>query len=92
MSVIYKCDRCGALMEKERSENELYFTGIRNSRWGYDTSMHLCDSCIKKFWTFMGKLLEEKSGEPVNVQSNTENNINDGIPNVWKDRLKEMKG
>ena len=53
------CDRCGKDMGKgiQNDDNELHFTKKRNTRWGYDKLLHLCDDCLKDFDKFM---LEKK--------------------------------
>ena len=45
------CDRCGE--EIGSDDNELHFTKVRNTRFGYDKLMHLCESCLKQFDEFM---------------------------------------
>lgn len=41
------CDRCSKEVESDR--NELHFTGVRRTRWGYDKSLNLCNDCLKEF-------------------------------------------
>ena len=53
MSYIKKCNRCGKEMNKDSSDNEMHFTKKRNTRWGYDDIIHLCDKCLEKFDDFM---------------------------------------
>ena len=49
------CDRCvkdiGEGIQDE--DNELHFTSKRNTRWGYDKLLHLCNDCLKEFDEFM---------------------------------------
>jgi len=49
------CDRCGKEIGEgfQDHENELHFTKQRNTRFGYDKLMHLCDDCLTKFDEFM---------------------------------------
>ena len=49
MTLMQKCDRCGEIMEGELGDNEMHFTKRRNSAYGYDVSIHLCDKCLKDF-------------------------------------------
>lgn len=51
------CDRCGK--DIEDAENEIHFTGTRNTAHGYDECINLCDFCLKRF----RKWLEEKGGK-----------------------------
>lgn len=53
MSYIKKCNRCGKEMSKDSPDNEMHFTKKRNTKWGYDDVIHLCDKCIEKFDNFM---------------------------------------
>jgi len=49
------CDRCGKDIGNgiQGSDNELMFTKKRNTRFGIDKRMHLCDVCLKGFDKFM---------------------------------------
>ena len=49
------CDRCGKEIGEgfQDEDNELHFTKKRNTRWGYDKLMHLCNKCLEDFDKFM---------------------------------------
>ncbi len=49
------CDRCNKEMGLEMSsnDNELHFTKKRNTRYGYDKLIHLCNNCMINFDKFM---------------------------------------
>ena len=53
------CNRCGKDIGEgiQTDDNELHFTKQRNTRFGYDKQMHLCDNYLKDFDKFM---LEKK--------------------------------
>ena len=44
-----KCDRCGGIEGCTLGENEMHFTKQRNSRFGYDVQIHLCNKCLEDF-------------------------------------------
>ena len=45
MTYIRKCNRCGKEIgeDVQANDNELHFTKQRNTRYGYDKCMHLCN-------------------------------------------------
>lgn len=43
------CNRCGKEMDEAGSDNELYFTAKRHSRYGYDDKLNLCNDCLVDF-------------------------------------------
>ena len=49
------CNRCGKDVGEgiECDDNELHFTKKRNTRFGYDELIHLCDGCLDNFDKFM---------------------------------------
>jgi len=51
------CNRCGKDVGKgiESNDNELHFTKKRNTRYGYDELLHLCNECLNDFDKFMLK-------------------------------------
>ena len=55
------CDRCGKELKQGASanDNELHFTKKRNTRFGYDDLLQLCDNCLEDFDKFMK---EKKDG------------------------------
>ena len=46
------CDRCDKQIP-ENIDNEIHFTGKRNTRFGYDKRINLCNMCLEKFETFL---------------------------------------
>ncbi len=50
------CDRCGADILGE--DNELHFTKKRNTRYGYDKLINLCNGCLDSFDKFMSQMVE----------------------------------
>jgi len=55
MTYVRKCNRCGKELGEgvELNDNELHFTKKRNTRFGYDECMHLCNECLQGFDKFM---------------------------------------
>ncbi len=51
------CNRCGKDIGEgiQDEDNELHFTKKRNTAFGYDNCMHLCNDCLKEFDQFMKK-------------------------------------
>lgn len=49
------CNRCVKEIGEgiQSDDNELHFTKKRNTRYGYDELIHLCDDCLKEFDIFM---------------------------------------
>ncbi len=58
MSYMRRCDRCGKDIGDgiQTDDNELLFTKSRNTRFGIDKRMHLCNDCLKEFDKFMDTL------------------------------------
>ena len=42
------CDRCDKQIP-ENIDNEIHFTGKRNTRFGYDKRINLCNMCLENF-------------------------------------------
>lgn len=55
MTYIKKCNRCGADIGEgiQCDDNELHFTKKRNTAFGYDECIHLCNVCLNEFDKFM---------------------------------------
>ena len=47
------CDRCEKELEQDGNENEFHFTCKKNTQYGYDKCINLCDKCIEDFKTFI---------------------------------------
>ena len=62
MSYMKKCDRCGKDISEgvQCDDNEFHFTKKRNTRFGYDKCIHLCNECLKEFDEFMLKEVVNK--------------------------------
>ena len=61
MTYMKQCNRCGKDISEgvQCDDNELHFTKKRNTRFGYDSCIHLCNDCLKDFDEFM----KAKEGE-----------------------------
>ena len=57
MTIKQFCDKCNQEIPLNL-DNELHFTSVRKTRYGYDTRINLCDSCIKLFQEWLGMTLE----------------------------------
>ena len=55
MTYIRRCNRCGKDIGEgiQSEDNELHFTKQRNTRFGYDKLLHLCNNCLKEFDKYM---------------------------------------
>ena len=55
------CDRCGKDIGEgiQTCDNELMFTKTRNTRFGIDKRMHLCNDCLNDFDKFMMEKKDE---------------------------------
>jgi len=48
------CDKCGKEISED-ADNEIYFTRTRNTRYGYDKRINLCNGCLDKFDNWLKK-------------------------------------
>lgn len=53
MGIKYECDKCFRVRSEEMTE--LHITRKRNTRYGYDYALRVCDECFKEEWFYKKK-------------------------------------
>ncbi len=90
MTYIKKCNRCGKEIAEQANDNELHFTKQRNTKYGYDKLMHLCDGCLKDFDEFMMVKFTEKEEKDFSFIPSVAERFNDRTGRI--ENVKEDKG